>query len=181
MSNPHISAILAMDIHNGIGKGGRLPWHIPEDFKHFKQYTKRKICIMGRKTYEDILSFKKNNSSFLPGRLSVVLTTKEQEYKNKNIYDDIIFINKTISQLREYIQNGSLGLEICIIGGASLFESFFDLYDEISITKIYKNFDCDTFVDKEKLLTNMNTYQLHHIDTGKDYPADILIFRRKLP
>jgi len=46
-----------------IGAGGRIPWHLPEDFKWFKQMTMGNIVVMGRKTFESLghpLSNRKN-------------------------------------------------------------------------------------------------------------------------
>ena len=49
-----LSLIVAMDEDSRIGKNGKLPWHIPEDLKHFRFLTLHKPIIMGRKTYESI-------------------------------------------------------------------------------------------------------------------------------
>ena len=46
--------IVAMDSNNGIGKNGCIPWHVPEDLVHFKQYTNGKTVVMGRKTWESL-------------------------------------------------------------------------------------------------------------------------------
>jgi len=183
MNNTHVSAIVAMDIHNGIGKDGRMPWYIPEDFKHFKEYTKRKTCLMGRRTYEDILSYKKNSEGdFLPRRNCVVLTTDPTTYTyfDKNTYSSIIFVNKNMDGIREDIKQGLMGDSVCIIGGASLFEEFVDIYDEISITEISKDFECDTFVNREELVSNMTTYQYEPLDTNKDYEVSLFLYRKGL-
>ena len=62
-----VSLIAAMDRNRVIGKDGGLPWHLPEDLKHFKAVTMGKPVIMGRKTHESI-------GRPLPGRLNIVLT-----------------------------------------------------------------------------------------------------------
>ena len=51
-----LSIIVAVDESGGFGKGGKIPWNIPEDMKHFQEVTKGGVCIMGRKTYEDMLA-----------------------------------------------------------------------------------------------------------------------------
>ena len=63
-----IIAIVAMDEHRGIGKDGKIPWHIAEDFKHFKETTLGYPIIMGRKTYDSI-------GRPLPGRRNIVLSS----------------------------------------------------------------------------------------------------------
>lgn len=64
-----ISIIVAHNQQGIIGINGRIPWHIPEDLKHFKQLTMGKPIIMGRKTFESI------GSKPLPGRLNVVISS----------------------------------------------------------------------------------------------------------
>lgn len=181
MSKTHVSAIVAMDIHNGIGKDRKMPWHIPEDFKHFKEYTKGKTCLMGRHTYEDILSYKKNpQGDFLPQRNCIVLTTDPSKYCDENTYDNITFSNEHMDSVREYIKQGLMGDSVCIIGGASLFEEFVDIYDEVSITEICKDFECDTFVNREELVSNMTTYQYSPMETDKDYAVGLFMYKKGL-
>ena len=43
-----------MDKNQLIGNGNKLPWHLPNDMKRFKQLTTGKVVVMGRKTYESI-------------------------------------------------------------------------------------------------------------------------------
>ena len=62
-----ISIIVATDNKFGFGKDGKIPWHYPEDFKFFKETTKEKTLIMGRKTFESL-------PKVLPGRKHLVLT-----------------------------------------------------------------------------------------------------------
>jgi dihydrofolate reductase len=60
-------AIAAMSLNRVIGAGNRIPWHLPEDFKWFKQVTMGGTLVMGRKTFESI-------GRPLPGRTTVVLS-----------------------------------------------------------------------------------------------------------
>lgn len=60
--------LLAAVASNGvIGCDNKMPWHLPEDLKHFKQLTLGHIVIMGRKTYESI-------GKSLPERINIVIT-----------------------------------------------------------------------------------------------------------
>jgi dihydrofolate reductase len=63
----HFKAIAAMSLNRVIGIGARIPWHLPEDFKWFKQMTSGNVVMMGRKTFETL-------GKPLPNRLNVVLT-----------------------------------------------------------------------------------------------------------
>ena len=53
-----------------IGNEWKIPWHIAEDFKHFRETTAGHPIIMGRKTFESI-------GRILPGRENIVLTRGE--------------------------------------------------------------------------------------------------------
>jgi dihydrofolate reductase len=59
--------VAAMDRNRAIGKGGTLPWDLPDDLQHFKRLTMGKPMLMGRKTYASI-------GRPLPGRRNIVLT-----------------------------------------------------------------------------------------------------------
>ena len=54
-----VEIIVAVDEDGGFGKDGKIPWHYSEDLKHFKEVTTGHVCIMGRKTYEDMLEMRK--------------------------------------------------------------------------------------------------------------------------
>ena len=61
-------AIFAMSQNRVIGKDGKIPWHIPEDFKFFKEITLGHRVIMGRKTFESL------NKKSLVGRENIVIS-----------------------------------------------------------------------------------------------------------
>ena len=63
-----IHLIWAQDLNGGIGKDGKLPWHISEDLKNFKKITSNHPVIMGRKTW-DSLPIKP-----LPNRRNIILS-----------------------------------------------------------------------------------------------------------
>lgn len=69
-----LHAIVAMGRGNEIGYRGDMPWHIPEDLRHFKNLTMGHPIIMGRSTWESL------PKKPLPGRLNIVLT-RNPEYK----------------------------------------------------------------------------------------------------
>jgi dihydrofolate reductase len=56
-----------------IGANGAIPWHLPEDFKHFREITAGQPVIMGRRTW-DSLPVKARP---LPGRTNIVVTSQE--------------------------------------------------------------------------------------------------------
>src|SRR5256885_9879574 len=66
---PRVYLVAAVAANGVIGKNGQLPWHLPEDLKHFKKLTLGHPIIMGRRTWESL-------GKPLPGRENVVITRK---------------------------------------------------------------------------------------------------------
>ncbi|NOT50561.1 MAG: diacylglycerol kinase, partial [Chitinophagaceae bacterium] len=62
-----ISLVVAAANNNAIGMGGKMPWHLPADMRHFKNITWGMPIVMGRKTFESI-------GRTLPGRKNIVIT-----------------------------------------------------------------------------------------------------------
>ena len=71
MQGPMLGAIWAQSVDGIIGDGEDMPWHLPEDLKHFKDTTSGHPIIMGRRTWES-LPFKP-----LPNRKNIVLSSRE--------------------------------------------------------------------------------------------------------
>ena len=64
-----ISLVAALDNDFAIGKDGTMPWHLPDDLKHFKALTTGKYVLMGYKTAVAI-------GKALPGRTNLVLSRR---------------------------------------------------------------------------------------------------------
>ena len=142
-----ISIICAMDEKRGIGKDGGIPWHIPADFKRFKEITMGHPIIMGRRTFESI-------GRVLPGRAHIVIT---RNLKNKTEVEGLIWtdslelaidkakeIEKKVIPLRKGYAGES---EIFIIGGGELFKEALEkgIVDKLYLTIIEGDFKADTF------------------------------------
>ena len=67
----HFKAIAAMSLNRVIGADGKIPWHLPEDFKWFKKMTMGNVIVMGRKTFEGL-------GQPLPNRKNMILTRHPQ-------------------------------------------------------------------------------------------------------
>lgn len=127
-----ISLIAAMDKNSLIGKGSALPWHIPADFKRYKEITNGHPLVMGRKTHESI-------GRALPGRLNVVVS-RDESYTP---FPGAI----TATSLDEALKLFSRGEEVFINGGAMLYKEALDrhLVDKMYLTVIDAEFEGDTF------------------------------------
>lgn len=66
-----ISLVAALDDDMAIGKGGNMPWHLPDDLKHFKELTTGKCVLMGHTTAVAI-------GKRLPGRTNLVLSRRHE-------------------------------------------------------------------------------------------------------
>lgn len=124
-----ISIIAAVSENGVIGKDGELPWHIPEDLKHFKNLTSGNVVIMGRKTYESI-------GKPLPNRLNIVITRDTSKHINGCI---------TVNSIEEAIRKASSDKEIFIIGGGEIYKKSLKFANKIYLTKIHQHIEGDTF------------------------------------
>lgn len=68
-----LGAIWAQSLDGIIGDGAGMPWHLPEDLKHFKETTLGSPIIMGRRTWESL------PVKPLPGRKNIVLSSREDD------------------------------------------------------------------------------------------------------
>lgn len=124
-----ISLIVAMTEDRVIGKQNRLPWHLPEDLKRFKQTTMGHTLVMGRKTFESI-------GRPLPGRRNIVLS------RNLDFRPGGVDVAPNLAAaLRLAEQAGET--ECFIIGGASIYEAARPLVQRLYLTLLHKSFAGD--------------------------------------
>lgn len=132
-----IIIIVAMDKNNAIGNKGKLLWHIPKDLQWLKTQTMGHVIVMGRNSYNDIITYTKGKP--LIGRTNVVLTSK-----NSNFHSDFVVLNSIEDVLIKYSKED----KIFILGGGSIYKSFLPLADEVIITHVDAEFEADTFFPK---------------------------------
>lgn len=124
-----IILIAAAAENNALGKDNQLLWHLPEDFKRFKQITSGNYIIMGRKTFE---SFPKP----LPNRTHVIIT-RQKDY----IAEGCIVVHS----LEEAIEISPKEEEVFVIGGAEIYKQSIENADKIEITRVHSEFEADAF------------------------------------
>lgn len=111
-----------------IGRGGDLPWHLPEDLAFFKRTTSGHPIVMGRKTYESI-------GRPLPKRQNIVLT-RDREWSAEGI---------TVIHDPTDLQNLDLqDPHVFIIGGAQIYTAFLDHLDDLLISHVFEPHPGDT-------------------------------------
>lgn len=128
-----LTAIAAMAKNRVIGNGNAIPWHVPEDFKFFKQTTMGGILLMGRKTYESI-------GRPLPGRITVVLS-RSGKLSAGTPPNENLFCIRELSEL-EFIAPER---KIFVAGGAEIYRQLLPLCAELFLTKIDAEPQGDTF------------------------------------
>ncbi|WP_313167618.1 dihydrofolate reductase [Massilia oculi] len=129
MSDPaRLTLVVAIDAKGGIGIDNKMPWHLPEDFAHFKRVTLGKPVIMGRKTFDSI-------GRVLPGRRNIVIT-RNAGWSHEGA-ERAASLEAAIAMLG--------GAPASIIGGAQIFVQAMDVADAMIVTHIDRVFDCDTF------------------------------------
>ena len=160
-----LSHIVAASENNVIGKEGKLPWHLPNDFKYFKNKTWSMPVIMGRNTYE---SLKKE----LPGRINIVVT------KRTDFHPANTFVTHSIEDaLYKGKETGSK--EIFIIGGGEIFKQTMDKIDRIYLTRVHTTIEGDTIYPEIDLLKWKKTNeQPFPADQKNNYPYTFEVWEK---
>lgn len=163
-----ISIIVALSENNAIGKNGKIPWHLPNDLKHFKKVTLGHHIIMGRKTYDSI-------GKPLPGRTNVVISHQ----KDLKI-DGCEVVNSLGAALA--IARLDNQEEVFIIGGASIYKSMLSDAEKLYLTRVHtKVIGADTFFPEidSKMWIETKTYP-YLPDEEHDHAYTIEIFERRM-
>jgi dihydrofolate reductase len=160
-----VAAVAANGI---IGAGNRMPWHLPEDLKHFKALTLGHPVIMGRKTFESILA---SLGKPLPGRENIVVTrTPGLEIEGVSIASSM---------------EGALAFcigepVVFVIGGGQIYDAALPLADGLVMTEIRKDFPGDTkFPDYDRHAFRETQRKPQVSATGVEF--DFVLYERNRP
>jgi dihydrofolate reductase len=129
MNHPEIILVLARAANGVIGRDGAMPWHIPADLRHFKQITKGRPMIMGRKTFDSL-------PGLLDGRRHIVLT-RDTAWDEDGA--------EVVHSVEEALKRAN-GPHVCVIGGAEIYALFLPLAHRIELTEIAATPDGDTWM-----------------------------------
>ena len=124
-----LEAIVAMSLNRCIGSDGKLPWDYPEDMAHFRKKTRRRVVIMGRKTYESI-------GKPLPGRSDLVLIRNtELQFKGVTCVNSFDAAVEAVPDVEE----------VMIIGGSAIYEMLLPQIDRMYLTYVDAEFQGDAW------------------------------------
>ncbi len=125
-----LQAVVAMAENRVIGREGRLPWHLPEDLKHFKKLTLGHPILMGRKTFDSI-------GRPLPRRRNIVLS---RTWNAAPPGVDLIRHPDDLAALP------GLDGPVFIIGGAEIYQLLLPRTDVIWLTRVHGPAQGDAFM-----------------------------------
>lgn len=114
-----ISLVAAMSENRIIGDKGTLPWHLPDDLKHFKRLTLKKNVLMGRKTLSSL-------SKPLPHRQNYVLT------RNRDFSMPHVTVFHSVDEVMNYGFD-----EVMVIGGEEIFRLFLPYCQTLYLTVVH--------------------------------------------
>jgi dihydrofolate reductase len=123
-----ITLIAAIGLNNELGKNNQLLWHLPKDFKRFKELTSNHTIIMGRKTFDSL-------PGILPYRNHIIIS------RNKSLKIPNTTVVNSLKEALEITKNQN----VFIIGGGQIYKESIDIADVLEITRVETTLDADTF------------------------------------
>ena len=159
-----VSLIVAMDENGLIGAEGGMPWHLPNDLRHFKKTTLNKPILMGRLTHESI-------GRALPGRENLILS-RDCKYTAPGCRTVT-----SVDDAQRLLHNQSE--EIVIIGGAQIYALALPLVQRMYLTRIHDVFEGDTWFPHFELEAWEQVSSLHQPADAKNSHAHSFIELRR--
>lgn len=132
-----MKCVISIDMQNGIGMSNRIPWHIPLDLKRFRELTSNSTLLMGSNTFFSLPI----NKRPLPGndRKSIVITRRPFDAK----FDPYrSFENLHITTWYDLRVDDNM----TVIGGADIFDLFFNEITTLYLTVVRSTYPCDRFL-----------------------------------
>jgi dihydrofolate reductase len=158
------SLVVAMSRNRVIGRGNKLPWHLPDDLASFKRVTMGRPVIMGRRTYESI-------GKPLPGRLNIVVSGRE----NFNAPGCTV-----VRSMDEAYRAAGEAEEVSIIGGGAIYEAALPAVDTIYLTEVDADVEGDAFFPAiDPTQWKETELERHPADARHAYPFRIVKLERK--
>ncbi|WP_084165871.1 dihydrofolate reductase [Dyadobacter crusticola] len=165
LPRPALYIIAAMSENRVIGKENHLPWHLPDEWKHFKEVTADKAFIMGRTSFEA-------PDALHSSRLNVILSSKtDQPQTPGTVYA------KDIPQALALLSGET---EVFVLGGGHVFTQMLPLADRLYLTIVHAQLEGDAFFP----VINPNEWELtnseyHGADEAHSYSFSMNLYVRK--
>ena len=160
-----LSLIYASTANGLIGDQWKLPWHLPDDLKAFRDKTKGHVVLMGRKTYESLPEAFKP----LPDRINVVLT------RDTSLKLESAIIVHSIEEAIELFKDK----KIWVIGGAEIYKLAMPYVKEVHHTLVLKDFKGDTYFDFDYIGEwNIISLSMLCMDSKTGIPFSTIVYQR---
>lgn len=161
---PHLTLVLAIARNGIVGANGALPWRLSSDMRRFKAATMGKPVLMGRKTWDSL------PKKPLPGRQNLVLTRDANLTAPGGwVYTDLAAMLAAARAMA--LQSGAA--EICVIGGAQLYEATLPLADRIILTDVNLTPEGDARLALD--LGGWREVSRDHVERGPNDDADFVV------
>jgi len=134
-SGPELVIIAAVGAENRvIGNDQDLPWHIPDDLKHFKTLTSGWPCLMGKRTFDSVVH---QLGKPLPGRRNLVLTRSKTwpEWPDVEVFSSVDDALEAVSDVER----------VFVTGGAAIYDLFLGRADRLELTEVYGDHEGNVF------------------------------------
>lgn len=150
--------------NNALGKDNVMLWHLPDDFKHFKNLTSNHYIIMGRKTFE---SFPKP----LPNRTHIIIT-RQADYKAPDGCVVVTSLEEALAIVKEQA-------EVFVIGGGEIYKLALPYADRIELTRVHTTLEADAFFPEFSLEEwKLMKEEFHDIDEKHQYTFTFQTFEK---
>jgi dihydrofolate reductase len=125
-----VALIWAQAANGVIGRDGEIPWHLPEDMKHFRSVTTGSTVVMGRVTWDSLPT----RFRPLPDRRNLVLTRRpDWSAPGATRVADV-----------EHAVREAAG-DLWVIGGGQVYDAALPYADRLVVTELESSYDGDTF------------------------------------
>jgi dihydrofolate reductase len=124
-----LSIVAALAENGVIGRGGTLPWHLPDDLRRFKLLTMGRPVLMGRRTFASI-------GRALPDRRNLVATSHPQ-----SLPSTVEAVADVCAAIAACADVG----ELCVIGGAEIYRQALPLATHLELTLVHARIDGDVY------------------------------------
>ena len=141
-----INIIVACASNRVMGRKGRLPWSIPEDWRYFLDTTRGGILIMGRIAFEEMLAAGKVNSN----RTFLVISRNDKLMDSDDTLAGSVHILQSVTQALEKAQ--AMPGTIWICGGERIYEECLPLAGKLYLTEVHAVIEGDVFFPNWKYL-----------------------------
>ncbi len=164
MSNPKLTLVVAIARNSVIGANGALPWRLSSDMARFKAATMGKPILMGRKTWESL------PRKPLPGRANLVLSHDPNlKAEGAWLYTDLPAMLAAGRAMAE----ASGASEVCVIGGAQLYEATLPHANRIVLTEVNLSPEGDALLALD--LSGWREISAEHVARGPKDEADFVV------